>query len=150
MEPSRIKPRKLAEYLDALSRPVFQAGMSWKVVEAKWSSIREAFHDFDPEWVAHLSPGDIDELVSDPRVIRNRRKIEGTVANAKTLLELDRANRGFGRYLRTFSDYETLSKELKKRFRFLGDVGAYHFLWSVGVDVPAYEGWAGSRGSKTT
>src|SRR5215470_3930989 len=102
MEPPRIKPTRLADYLDALSKPVFQAGISWKVVDAKWPSIREAFHDFDPEWVAGLSPRDIDRLAADPRVIRNRRKIEGTIANARTMLDLDGAHRGFRRYLRSF------------------------------------------------
>lgn len=72
MEPPRVKPTGLADYLDALSKPVFQAGISWKVVDTKWPSIREAFHHFDPEWVAGLSPRDVDRLAADPRVIRNR------------------------------------------------------------------------------
>src|SRR5438132_5511142 len=101
MEPPRIKPKGLADYLDALSKPVFQAGISWKVVEAKWPTIREAFHDFDPEWVAGLSPRDVDRLAGDPRVIRNRRKIQGTVANAGIMLNLDGAHRSFSRYRRS-------------------------------------------------
>src|SRR5262249_749055 len=147
MEPPRIKPTRLADYLDALSKPVFQAGISWKVVDAKWPSIREAFHDFDPEWVAGLSPRDIDRFAADPRVIRNRRKIEGTVANARTMLDLDGAHRGFRRYLRSFPDHETLSSELRRQFHFLGDHGTCHFLWAVGENVPPYGGWAASRGS---
>jgi 3-methyladenine DNA glycosylase Tag len=139
-----VKPKTLADYLDALSQNVFQAGMNWRVIETKWPSIREAFHGFDPQWVADLSPDEIDRLASDPRVIRNRRKIEATTANAQTLLDLDRANRGFRRYLRSFPDFETLSMDLQKQFRFLGSTGAYHFLWSVGENVPAHEDWAAS------
>jgi 3-methyladenine DNA glycosylase Tag len=148
--PPRIKPRRLADYLDALSRPVFQGGINWKVVDAKWPSIREAFHDFEPEWVAGLSARQVDRLAADPKVIRNRRKIEGTVANARTMLELDGEHRGFRRYLRSFPDYEALSAELRGQFRFLGDHGAYHFLWSVSEPVPAYEEWAESRGISVT
>ena len=144
--PTRIKPKGLADYLDAMSKPVFQAGISWKVVDAKWPSIREAFHNFDPEWVAELSPHDIDQLQADPRVIRNRKKIEGTAANAKTMLELSSAHRSFRRYLRSFPDYETLSKDLRSRFHFLGDHGVYSFLWTVSEEVPDYEDWAAAHG----
>jgi DNA-3-methyladenine glycosylase I len=107
-----------------------------------------SFHDFDPQWVADLSSDEIDQLATDPRVIRNRRKIEATAANAKTLLELDRTNRGFRRYLRSFPDFDKLSTDLQKQFRFLGNTGAYHFLWSVGESVPAHEDWANSAKSR--
>jgi 3-methyladenine DNA glycosylase Tag len=144
--PPRLKPRSLADYLDALSRQVFQGGMSWRVVDAKWPSMSEAFHGFDPEWVAALSIRQIDKLAADRRVIRNRRKIEGTVANAQTMLELDGEHRGFRRYLRSFEDYEALSADLGRRFRFIGDHSAYIFLWTVSEKVPPYEEWATSRG----
>ena len=146
MEPPRIKPRSLADYLDALSRSVFEAGMSWKSVDAKWPSISEAFHSFDPEWVAGLSARQIDRLAADPKVIRNKRKIEGTVANARTMLDLDGEHRGFRRYLRSFGGYESLAADIKSQFRFIGDYGAYRFLWAVSEPVPSYEQWAQSRG----
>jgi 3-methyladenine DNA glycosylase Tag len=50
---------------------VFEAGMSWKVVEAKWPGIQEAFHGFDPERVANMSPSDVELVANDPGVIRN-------------------------------------------------------------------------------
>jgi len=148
--PPRIKPRSLADYLDALTKPVFQAGISWRVVDAKWPSMREAFHDFDPEWVAGLSTRHVDRLVKDPRVIRNRRKIEATVTNAHTMLELDGSHRGFRRYLRSFPDYDALSADLRRQFRFVGEHGAYSFLWTVSEPVPSYEEWASTRSTKTT
>jgi 3-methyladenine DNA glycosylase Tag len=49
--PPRRKPTDLAGYLEALSRPVFQAGISWRVIEAKWEGIREAFSQFEPALV---------------------------------------------------------------------------------------------------
>jgi 3-methyladenine DNA glycosylase Tag len=114
-------PKNLAGYLDSMTHRVFQAGMSWDVVDAKWSGIEEAFHGFDPAWVAHMSPDDVDHVANDPKVIRNRRKIEATVGNARTMLDLDRTHRGFRRYLRSLPDYDALSKDLQRHFHFLGE-----------------------------
>ena len=125
-----------------MSKSVFQSGMSWRVVEAKWPTIREAFHDFDTKAVASLSESEIDALASDTRVIRNRRKIEGIVSNAARILELDAQHGGFRNYLRAHDDYESLVKALRKDFKFLGDMGCYRFLWVVGEEVPPYEEWS--------
>jgi hypothetical protein len=149
MEPKKIRPRSLADYLGALTKPVFQGGMSWRVVETKWDGIREALHDFDPEWVAALTPRQINHIATDTRVIRNRRKIEGTVDNARTMLELDAKHGSFRRYLRSFRDFEAVAADLRRQFRFLGDFGAYQFLWVVGERVPSYEDWTASRGHRT-
>jgi 3-methyladenine DNA glycosylase Tag len=83
--------------------------------------------------------------MSDPRVIRNRAKLEGTVDNAQTLLELDRQHRGFRRYLRSHGGFEETVADLKRQFRFLGDTGAYYFLFVVGEEVPPHEEWAANR-----
>jgi 3-methyladenine DNA glycosylase Tag len=139
--PERISPKKLADYLDVLSRAVFQSGMSWRVVEAKWPGTREALYGFDPERLADLTPDDVDRLAQDQRLIRNRRKIEATVANAQTMLDLDREYKGFKRYLGSFGDFEAVSTDLSKRFKFLGATGAYYFLHVVGEPVPAHEDW---------
>ena len=84
--------------------------------------------------------------MGDERVIRSRSKIEATIANAETMLELDEEHKGFKRYLRCHNDFEATVKDLRKRFKFLGDHGAYRFLWIVGEKVPAYQDWAHSRG----
>jgi 3-methyladenine DNA glycosylase Tag len=81
-------------------------------------------------------------------MIRSRSKIEATIANAETLLELDEQHRGFRRYLRSHDDFEATVKDLRKQFKFLGDQGAYRFLWIVGETVPTYEDWTRSRGIK--
>ncbi len=144
--PKQIQPKSLADYLDVLSRIAFEAGLSGRVVEAKWDDIRRAFHGFDPERVARMTPRAVDELVEDQRVIRSRSKIEATIANAETLLELDEEHKGFKRYLRAHADFESTAKDLRKRFKFIGDNGAYRFLWIVGEKVPPYHEWAESRG----
>src|SRR3972149_1054973 len=68
--PPKIQPRSLADYLEVMSKAVFQTGMSWKIVGAKWPGIKEAFRGFDPEAVAHLTPDEVDSLTNDPRLIR--------------------------------------------------------------------------------
>jgi DNA-3-methyladenine glycosylase I len=158
--PPRKKPGSLSGYLEALSRPVFQAGISWRVIDAKWDGIREAFARFDPPTVAGFGPRDVKRLLSDRRVVRSRAKIEATIDNAQALLELDEEYRGFGRYLSSRGSFEDTVAELKRQFRFIGDSGAYHFLYVVDQPVPPHDEWfgatrdsarrgpAGSRGPK--
>jgi 3-methyladenine DNA glycosylase Tag len=146
MPPPVKKPRNLAGYLEALSRPVFQAGMSWRVIDAKWDGIREAFADFDPQTVAGFGPKEVQRLLGDPRVVRSKAKIEGTVDNAQAMIELDAEYKGFRKYLRSRGGFEPTVADLKRQFRFIGDSGAYHFLYVVGEQVPPHEAWFGERG----
>ncbi len=139
--PTQITPKGLADYLDVLTKAVFQSGISWRVVEAKWQGTREALSGFDPETVAGLTPRDVDRLAADTRLIRNRRKIEATIENAETMLALEREHGRFKRYLRSFGDFEATAADLVKRFKFLGDMGAYYFLYVVGEAVPPHEEW---------
>ncbi len=139
------KPRSLAGYLEALSRPVFSTGMSWRVVEAKWDGIRAAFAGFDPEKVAAMTPADVDRLAEDTRVIRNRKKIEAIIGNAERMLELDREHSGFRRYLESRGAIDDTVAALRQEFRFVGETGAYIFLWSVGEPVPSHEDWAAAH-----
>ena len=66
--PQQIKPTDLGDYLEVMSKSVFQSGMSWKVVENKWPSTRDAFHDFEITTVASLTEKDISDLAQDTRV----------------------------------------------------------------------------------
>ena len=147
--PPRHKPADLAGYLEALSRPVFQAGISWRVIDAKWSGIREAFAGFTPTVVANYGPDDVDRLLGDPQVVRSKAKIEATIDNAQTLIDLDAEYGGFERYLRSRGGFPETVADLKRQFRFIGDSGAYRFLWSVGEPTPPYEEWFADRQAQT-
>jgi 3-methyladenine DNA glycosylase Tag len=144
--PERIKPSGLADYLEVITKAVFQSGMSWRVVEAKWDGFRAAFHDFEPEYVAALTPPDVDRLAEDTRIIRNRRKIEATVHNAEELVELDRQYGTFRDYLRSQGGFEETVADLRTRLKFVGDTGAYYFLYVVGEEVPPHREFMHSRG----
>lgn len=143
--PEAHEPEDLRGYLETLSRAAFQSGISWRVIDAKWDGIREAFGGFDPETVANFDAPDVDRLMADARVIRNKRKIDGTIDNARMLLELDAQPGGFRGYLRSFGTFDETVAALKKRFHFIGDTGAYYFLYVVGEKVPPHEEWAAAH-----
>ncbi len=137
--PEQIQPTSLNDYLEVMSKAVFQSGMSWKVVEAKWPSTREAFHNFDVEKVAALDDKDIDELTQDTRVIRNYRKLNAIVSNAQKMIALDKEYTGFKNYLRAQEDFDSTLTTIRKDFNFMGPTGIYFFLYVVGEKVPTHE-----------
>jgi 3-methyladenine DNA glycosylase Tag len=132
-------PKELSGYLDAMARVMFQTGISWRVVEAKWPGIQAAFNGFDPNRVAKLRPKDIDRLMADTRVIRNRKKLEAISSNAGRMVELDREFGGFKKYLDSLGDFEATKKALHNDFAYMGPSGTWFFLWMVGRKVPAHD-----------
>jgi 3-methyladenine DNA glycosylase Tag len=144
----KIKVESLADYMEAMSESVFQTGISWRVVEAKWPGIKKAFYGFDPEVISRLTFSQIADLARDARVIRNHRKIAAIVANGYRLLALDKQYGGFRNYLRSFGSYDALAADLRKQFKFLGDTGIYRFLYVVGEEVPPWEAWSAAHGIK--
>jgi len=137
--PEQIKPASLDDYLEVMSKAVFQSGMSWKVVEAKWPGTREAFHNFDIKKVAALDEHNIDSLTQDTRVIRNYRKLNAVVFNAQQMIALDQQHNGFKNYLRSQIDFDATLTMIRKDFKFMGPTGVYYFLYVVGEDVPPHE-----------
>ena len=133
--PPQVKPKRLGDYLEVMSKAVFQSGMSWQVVNKKWDGIRDAFRDFDAEAVARLGEREIDALTQDTRVIRNRRKIEAIIENANRMLALEAEHGGFRKYLRSHGGFEATVADLRKQFKFVGESGCYIFLYIVGEEV---------------
>lgn len=138
-EPDKINPNRLGDYLEIMTKAVFQSGISWKVVSSKWPGIVEAFQGFDAETVAGFGEKELDDLTGDTRVIRNRRKLEAIIGNARRMIELDEEFGGFQRYLRSQPDFDATVKDLRKQFKFLGLTGIYFFLHVVGEKVPPHE-----------
>lgn len=139
--PPQVTPKRLADYLEVMSKSVMQTGISWAVVEKKWPELREAFHGFDPERLLALSEREVEALLADPRIIRNRTKVNAILHNAARMLELERQHGTFRKYLRSKPDYWDRAKMLGKDFKFMGDMGAFHFLYVVKEQVPSYEEW---------
>jgi 8-hydroxy-5-deazaflavin:NADPH oxidoreductase len=126
-------PDDPAFFFEHLSRAVFQAGISWRVIAAKWDGIREAFHGFDPAKVASLQAADIAQI--EARVIRNNAKIEATVQNAQELLAILHTHGSIRAYLASFPDAHAAAADLHRRFRFLGDTGVWRLLTSASRDL---------------
>ncbi len=146
--PPQVKPKRLGDYLEVMSKAVFQSGMSWQVVNKKWDGTRDAFRDFDAEAVARLGEREIDALTQDTRVIRNRRKIEAIIENANQMLALEAEHGGFRNYLRSHGGFEATVADLRKQFKFVGETGCYIFLYIVGEEVPPHEEWEANRKKK--
>jgi DNA-3-methyladenine glycosylase I len=127
-----------------------QAGLSWATILRKRDGYRKAFADFDAAKVARFSTKDVERLLADPGIVRNRLKVESTVNNAQRIAELD----NLGDYLWSFVDGEpkvnrfrklaelpaetaeskAMSKDLKKRgFRFVGPTVCYAFMQACGL-----------------
>jgi DNA-3-methyladenine glycosylase I len=139
--PERKKPADDNGYLEELTRAIFQAGFSWRVIRDKWPGFQTAFDGFDVETVAGYGEPDVERLLADTGIVRNRRKIEATIQNARTIWELSQAHGTFHAYLRSLDgmDYAERRKELSARFKNLGPTGVFTFLWCVDEQVPDWE-----------
>lgn len=143
--------RKLFEFLVL---EVFQAGLSWKTVLHKRTAFQAAFAKFDPKKVARFTQGDIQRLLKDVGIIRNRMKILAAITNARQFLVVQKEFGTFSKYmwswvggkpirhrLQKLSDYPPYTKEaeqwshdLKQRgFSFLGPTVVYAHMQAVGM-----------------
>jgi DNA-3-methyladenine glycosylase I len=131
-----------------------QAGLSWSTILRKREGYRSAFAGFDPKVVAGFTATDVERLLADPGIVRNRLKVESTVNNAARVLEVQEDQGSLDAYLWAFVDgrpivnrFRTLSelpaetglskaisKDLKRRgFRFVGPTVIYAFMQAVGM-----------------
>ena len=137
--PKQINVSSLNDYLEVITKVVFQSGMSWKVVENKMPSIKEAMDGLDVHKVADYDERDIERLTQDARVIRNHRKLVAIRDNARKMLELDKAHGSFKNYLRAHGDFDSTLNAIRKDFKFMGPMGIYYFLYVVQEAVPEHE-----------
>lgn len=132
----RLTPRRGPssddEYFEELTRSVFQGGLSWQVIDAKWPGFRRAFSNFDVKAVSDYVPDDVDRLMSDPEIVRNLSKIEATIENAAELLLIQIDHGSFGGYLGSFATPEDATEDIARRFRQIGPKAAAAFVERVG------------------
>jgi 3-methyladenine DNA glycosylase Tag len=142
--PERIPPvisdPTPAEHLAIVTRAVFQGGLSWTMLDAKWPLFETAFEGFAPAKVAAYGEPDVDRIMAVPGMIRSRKKIEATIRNARALLELEREYGSVGAYQRS-AEYDALRRDIAKRFAYMGDLNAYYWLFRSGAPVPEVERW---------
>jgi len=138
--PRVVANATLNDHLEIITRAVMQAGLSWAFIDARWEEYR-AFEQFDVRTVAAYGDADVDRLMHDDGIIHSRPKIEGTIRNARTLIELEREFGSIRAYQTSFADYDAIRKDTKKRFAFLGDLSTYYWLFRTGAPVPDLEEW---------
>jgi DNA-3-methyladenine glycosylase I len=111
------------------------------VIRDKWPNFEKAFDGFDIATVAGYGEPDVDRLMADKGIVRNRRKIEATIHNARTMWALVQEHGSFRTYLEGWAelDYADRRQELIRRFKNLGPTGVFTFLWCVDEEVPAWE-----------
>lgn len=146
--PDKIDVKRDADYLEVMTRAVFQSGFNWTVIANKWPGFTDAFDAFDPQKVADYDDAKIAELLQDTRIVRNATKVKATVHNARTMLSKAGEYGSFKAYLDSFDNFESAAKDLRTSFKWLGDFGAFYFLYVVKQPVPTYEDWCKSRGVK--
>lgn len=143
--------QKLFEFLVLES---FQAGLSWLTILRKREAFRKAFHNFDIATVAGYGEKEIEELMQNAGIIRNRPKVKAAITNARQVLEIQKEHGSFATFLWDFVDgtplqktrvstaevpakterSEKLCKALKKKgFKFVGPTVAYAFMQAVGM-----------------
>jgi DNA-3-methyladenine glycosylase I len=131
-----------------------QAGLSWEIILKRRGAYREAFHHFDPKKVAAMSDAELNGLIQNSAIIRNRLKIFGARRNAQVFLKIQEEFGSFDRYVWNFvggkqivhrrknlkdlpcmsPESDSLSKDLKKRgMTFVGSKIIYSFMQAVGL-----------------
>ena len=135
---------------ERLSLEAFQSGLSWLTILRKREGFRSAFAGFEPKLVAEFGPADVERLMEDTSIVRNRAKIEATIRNANAIAELDVplddllwsfAPTGRRRRPKLMSDIpaitdesKAMAKALKKRgFAFVGPTTAYALMQATGM-----------------
>ncbi|WP_461218169.1 DNA-3-methyladenine glycosylase I [Lapidilactobacillus salsurivasis] len=134
----------------------YQAGLSWQTVLNKQAAFEAAFADFELTKVAAMTDNDLERLLQDPTIIRNRLKLSATINNAQAILKLDASGEydSLATYLWHFVDgrpiinrprqdadvpstsplAKTIAKDMKQRgFKFVGPTVIYSWLQAVGV-----------------
>jgi len=141
--------RDSAALFERISLEAFQSGLSWLIILRKRENFRRAFHGFDVDRVARYTKRDIDRLMADTGIVRNRAKVEATIANAHATADLDV---DLGELLWSFAppsrprpadlsqvpavspESTAMAKELKRRgFRFVGPTTAYALMQAAGM-----------------
>jgi DNA-3-methyladenine glycosylase I len=119
---------------ERLGLEIFQAGLSWELILKRRTGLRTAFRDFGVDHVAAFGPPDVERLMADPTIIRNRAKVEAMIANAKTLQGLRTSDGGFAAWLDRHHPLELAAwiKLFRKTFRFTGPEVVREFLLSTG------------------
>ncbi|MGB9779654.1 MAG: DNA-3-methyladenine glycosylase I [Caldanaerobacter sp.] len=142
------------KHFELLILESFQAGLSWLTILKKRENFRRAYSDFDPEKVSKYDDKDVQRLLKNDGIIRNKRKIEASIHNARKFIEIQREFGSFDEYIWRFVNYkpiinswekvedlpsrtdlsDVISEDLRKRgFVFMGSIIVYSYMQAAGL-----------------
>jgi len=125
-------------YFENMTRVIFQGGLNWRIIDRKWPNFRKAFSNFSIDTVAKYDETEVEQLMNDAGIVRNRAKIVATITNAKQFQTIMRNHESFRSYIDSLDkseNYARMVKELAKKFSRLGPSSARIFLYSVGENI---------------
>ena len=125
-------------YFENLTHCIFQAGLNWKMIANKWPGFTEAFAGFDVDKVAGFGDEDVERLMADTGIVRNRRKIHATIANAREFRRIAEEHGSFKEWftgLDKSDNYAGAIKALQETFSHVGKTTANIFIYTVGEDI---------------
>ena len=135
------RPSNDEAYFENMCRVIFQAGLNWQVIDKKWPTIKEAFLNFNIQKVACFTDEDVECLLKDSGIIRNRGKIKAIIRNAQTFTAIEKQYGSFQKYLDSIDKSENYAKAVKtlvNNFKWLGPPSASTFLYTVGEDIDVW------------
>ena len=132
------RPSDDSVYFENMCRVIFQAGLNWQVIDGKWATTKKAFLNFNIEKVACFTDADVQRLMNDKGIIRNKGKIQAIIQNAQNFTAIKKRYGSFQKYidsLDTSSNYANAIKDLVNKFKWLGPPSASLFLYTVGEKI---------------
>ena len=132
------KPKDDSAYLENLTRCIFQAGLSWRTIADKWSNFMTSFDGFDVEKVASYGEEDVERLLEDHGIVRNRRKIMAAIENAREFRRIAEEHGSFKDWLDGLdksNNYDSVEEQLSARMKHVGRSTAHIFLYTVGEEI---------------
>ena len=125
-----------------MCRVIFQAGLNWQVIDNKWPSIKKVLLNFKIEKIARFTVTDVERLMNDTGIIRNRGKIQAIVQYAQNFKIIEKHYGSFQKYLDSLdksNNYENAVKDLVNKFKWLGLPSASLFLYTVGEKISVWD-----------
>ncbi len=132
------RPKNDNVYFENMCRVIFQAGLNWHVIDNKWPTTKNAFENFNIKKVACFTDAEVQRLLKDPGIIRNKGKIQALIQNAQNFVAIEKQHSSFQKYIDSLDksdNYANVVKDLVNKFKWLGPPSASLFLYTVGEKI---------------
>ena len=134
--------------LEMLTLEMFHSGLSFEIILNKREHFKDVFHNYDIDYICHMTEKDVEELMINQNIVRHRKKIESAINNAKVFKNIQKEYGSFDKYIWSFTNYEIVYeagktnselsgmvfKDFKNRgMKFLGSTTIYAYLQAIGI-----------------